>query len=128
MVTNNNTERIDALELEVAELRELVTKLVEQIATIKSAPAVITKVRNTDARNLSVEEIRNIFRLNAAGMTGYKISKTLGMNAPYVYNILNRKIYADVNISNLDEVETIERMSPEENRADMDRLIEEASE
>ncbi len=102
MSQNSNVERIATLETQVTELTAMVTALLDEVATMKSVPAVATRqVRNIDARNMTVMEVREIFQMAANGMSGYKIAKTLGKNAPYIYNILNRKIYADVNVSDI---------------------------
>lgn len=102
--TPSNTERIATLESQVADLNALVTVLIERIEKLEQAPApkVTHTTRNIENRNLDVEEVRTIFRMHIVdGLSGYKISKVLGKNAPYIYNILNRKIYADVNISDI---------------------------
>lgn len=89
---------IETLKKEIVDLKEDLNKLnitkVEKTTTLKE--------RNIENRKYEPQMIRYIFYLNQnRNMSGYKISKLLVENPPFIYNILNRKIYSDVNITNL---------------------------
>lgn len=88
-------------------LKEEVVTLKEEINKIKETKVVVKdtiKQHNIENRKYTPQTIRYIFYLHLnKNMSGYKISKLMNENTPFIYNILNRKIYQDVNISNLSE-------------------------
>ncbi len=89
----------------VKELKEEIVELKEEVTKLKESKVVVTKdlkERNIENRKFEPQMIRYIFYLNQnRNMSGYKISKMLSENPPFIYNILNRKIYNDVDVKNL---------------------------
>lgn len=88
----------------VSDTVQVVTTLIERIMKLEHIVSEMKqpktrKVRET--RNMSEEDIRTIFKLNKEGMSGYKISKQYDTNPTYIYNILNRNIYKDIDVSDI---------------------------
>lgn len=107
-----NVKTIVELAKVVTNLIDVVTKLSDKVEELKTelnevkerkvAGKNIVKERNIENRKYDEKMIRYIFYLNEVrNLSGYKISKLIDENAPFVYNILNRKIYSDVNVSSL---------------------------
>lgn len=106
------TKVIDTV-VDVVELFNTVVKLIKKVNQLENTIVEMNtksprKISTT--RNMSVEDIRNIFTMSIKDkLSGYKISKILDLNSTYIYNILNRKIYQDVDVSDISEEDILDQ-------------------
>lgn len=114
MSDNNKTPNILELVKQVGELTVALTKAVQKFEKLEKEfneykqQRLTVSTNREESRKLSNEQVREIFNLHVTkGMTGYSIAKQLGENSVYVYNILNRKIYSDVDVSDIIAKQTV---------------------
>ena len=105
---NTNDDRIAQLENRIAQLESIVTNLVSTIESLNKIATIVTGSNNkrtvrTDLK-YNDEQIRDMFYMALRDkMSGYAIGKAMNENATYVYNVLKRKIYVHVDISDIVE-------------------------
>ena len=83
---------------QINQLEERITVLEDKLSSIYSGSD--SHVREN--RKYDILQIREIFEMSyKQGFSGYKIAKIMNENAPFIYNILKRKIYKDVDVRDI---------------------------